>query len=119
MLMRSVLFLGVTQRRVVILYRRFGITYQFHLQGSRSSKKFKNFLTLEDRTGTLSRNVDKGLPLDAAQHPRRVKILQKKVTVIGLVDLNNVRIISLDKSIVTAVTRLRIYTRKYSLFCKQ
>jgi hypothetical protein len=42
------LFWGVMQRRVLILYRR--------------------FLTVEDGTDTLSRNVivGKGLPLDAA-----------------------------------------------------
>jgi hypothetical protein len=33
---RSALFWGVTQRRVVILYRRFGTTCRSHLQGSRS-----------------------------------------------------------------------------------
>jgi len=32
--LRSVLFWDVTQRRVVIPYRRFGTAYQFHLQGS-------------------------------------------------------------------------------------
>jgi hypothetical protein len=31
--LRSALFCGITQRRVVILYRRFGTTYQSHLQG--------------------------------------------------------------------------------------
>jgi hypothetical protein len=30
-LMRSVLFWGITQRRVVIVYRRFGTTYRSHL----------------------------------------------------------------------------------------
>jgi hypothetical protein len=34
MLMRSSLFWDITQRRVVILYRRFGKTYRSHLQGS-------------------------------------------------------------------------------------
>jgi hypothetical protein len=36
MLMRSALFCDITQRRVVILYRRFGTTYRSHLQRSRS-----------------------------------------------------------------------------------
>jgi len=31
--MRSALFRDVTQRRVVIPYRRFGTTYRFHRQG--------------------------------------------------------------------------------------
>jgi hypothetical protein len=34
--MRSAIFWDVTQRWVVVLYRRFGTTYRFHLQGSRS-----------------------------------------------------------------------------------
>jgi hypothetical protein len=36
MLIRSALFWGITQRRAVILYRRFGTTYRSYLQGSRS-----------------------------------------------------------------------------------
>jgi hypothetical protein len=35
---------------------------------------FLDFLTLEDGTDTLSRNVGKGLPLDAALYPRRAQI---------------------------------------------
>jgi hypothetical protein len=34
-----------------------------------------DFLTLEDGTDTLGRNVGKGLPLDAAEQPRRAHIL--------------------------------------------
>jgi hypothetical protein len=34
--LRSALFWNITQRRVVIIYRRFGTTYLSHLQGSRS-----------------------------------------------------------------------------------
>jgi hypothetical protein len=34
--MRSAFFWDITQRRVVLLYRRFGTTYRFHLQGSRN-----------------------------------------------------------------------------------
>jgi hypothetical protein len=68
---RCVLFSGITQRLIVILYRRFGAAYRSHLQGSgsprRSKKKlFLDFLTLEDGTDMLSRNVGKGLPLNAA-----------------------------------------------------
>jgi hypothetical protein len=33
-----------------------------------------DFLTLEDGTDTFPRNVDKGLPLDAALCPRRAQI---------------------------------------------
>jgi hypothetical protein len=73
--LRTALFWGVTQRRVVILYRRFGTTYQSHLQGSRSQRRklVLEFLTLENGTDTLSRNVGKGLPLDVALYPRRVQ----------------------------------------------
>jgi hypothetical protein len=35
---RSALFWDITQRRVVILYQRFGTTYRSHLQGSRSPR---------------------------------------------------------------------------------
>jgi hypothetical protein len=34
--LRSALLCDITERRVVILYRRFGTTYRSHLQGSRS-----------------------------------------------------------------------------------
>jgi hypothetical protein len=39
MLMMSPLLWGITQRRVVFLYRRFGTTYRSHLQGQRSSRR--------------------------------------------------------------------------------
>jgi hypothetical protein len=37
--MRSTLFWDITQRRVEILYRRFGTTYRSHLQGSRCPRR--------------------------------------------------------------------------------
>jgi hypothetical protein len=52
--------LGYYAALVVVLYRRFGTTYRFLLQGSRIKK------TLEDGTDSLSRNVDKELALNAA-----------------------------------------------------
>jgi hypothetical protein len=48
MLIRSALFWDITRRRVVIVYRRFGL------------------LTREDGTDTLSRKVGEQLPHDAA-----------------------------------------------------
>jgi hypothetical protein len=54
MLVRCALFWVITRRLVVIVY--FGL------------------LTLEDGTDTLSRNVGKQLPHDAAYYPRRVHI---------------------------------------------
>ena len=55
----------ITQEIVVIPYRRFGITYRSNLQG-RGFLKGPGFLTLEDGTDGLSRNVGKELPLLAA-----------------------------------------------------
>jgi len=57
---RTALFWVITQRVVVISYRRFGTTYQSHPQGSRGP------LNPEDGTDKLSRNVGKKLPLLAA-----------------------------------------------------
>jgi hypothetical protein len=66
----SALLRDITQRRVVSLYRRFGTTYRSYLERSRSPRikeeeGKKDFLILEDGTDTLSRNVGKGLQLDA------------------------------------------------------
>jgi hypothetical protein len=84
---RSALFWDITQRRVVILYRRFGTTYMFHLQGSRSllgplswdryvvpKHRYRIttlrcvicFLALQDETDRLSRNIGTELPLYVA-----------------------------------------------------
>jgi hypothetical protein len=38
--------------------------------------RFLDILTLDDGTDTLSRNVGKGLPLDAALYPRRAQMLR-------------------------------------------
>jgi hypothetical protein len=73
--MISALFWDITQRLVVFLYGRFGITYKSHLQGSRGPQPIgpifkdqdvQDFLTLEDGTNKLSRNVGTELPLNAA-----------------------------------------------------
>jgi hypothetical protein len=45
MLMKSALFWDITQRRVVIVYRRFGTTYRSHLHGSRVGKQLPNDAT--------------------------------------------------------------------------
>jgi hypothetical protein len=70
---RSAFFCGITQRRVVILYRRFGDNVSVPSSRVKKSKMsnvsvpvFYDFLNLEDGTDTLSRNVGKGLPFDAA-----------------------------------------------------
>jgi hypothetical protein len=39
MLMRSALFWDITQRRVVIVYRRFRTMYQIHLQEEKKASK--------------------------------------------------------------------------------
>jgi len=57
--MTTALFRAITQRVVVIPYRRFGTTYRSDLQGS-------SFLIPEDGTDSLFRNSGKKLPLLAA-----------------------------------------------------
>jgi len=68
--LKSALFWDITQYRVVIPYRLFGTTYRSHLQVSRNPRRNSDFLlgflTLEDGTNMLSRNVGKELPLHAA-----------------------------------------------------
>jgi hypothetical protein len=54
--MRSALFWNITQRGVVIMYQSFGTTNQSKM----------DFLTLEDWTDRLSRNVGTEPPLYAA-----------------------------------------------------
>jgi hypothetical protein len=49
---------------VVVLYRHIETTYQSHLQ-FKKSKNFLDFLTLEDGTNKLSRNIGTELPLSA------------------------------------------------------
>ena len=61
---RSALSWDITQRIVVIPYRRFGTTYRSHLQGS-INWRF-GFLTLEDGTDRSYRTVGKELPLHAS-----------------------------------------------------
>jgi hypothetical protein len=53
MLMRSVLFWALTQRRVVILYRRFGTTYRSHLKGSRSPMKLLRWTSWPLKIGPI------------------------------------------------------------------
>jgi hypothetical protein len=57
--MISALVLDIMRCRFLILYRRFGATCQSHLQDPRSPRKifFLDFLTFEDRSDGLSRNV--------------------------------------------------------------
>jgi hypothetical protein len=61
--MRPALFWDVTQRRVVILYRRFGTIYWFYLQGWGGRR---DVLILEDGPDRLSWNVGTELSLCAA-----------------------------------------------------
>jgi hypothetical protein len=56
---------------VVVLYRRFRTTYLYHIQESKSARRktfFLQFLTLEDWTDSLSRNVDTEPPLTALRN---------------------------------------------------
>jgi hypothetical protein len=59
--LRTALFWAITPRVVVITYRRFGTTYKSHLKGP----GIPGFLTLEDGTSRLSRNVGKEFRLHA------------------------------------------------------
>jgi hypothetical protein len=74
---KSAVFWGITWRRVVIVYRRFGTTYGSHPHGSRvrvgkkaykvdSGKYGGVAMSREDGTDTLCRNVGKQLPHDDA-----------------------------------------------------
>ena len=73
----STLFWKTAQRIVIIPCRRFGTTYRSHLQGPRSQRRkpfFFYFLTFEDGTDRLSRNVGKELSLYVTQFPTRAQI---------------------------------------------
>jgi hypothetical protein len=62
--MRSVLFWETAQRIVIIPYRRFGTIHRSQLRKSRNQRRkplSSDFLTLEDKTDRLSRNVGKEL----------------------------------------------------------
>jgi hypothetical protein len=52
-MLRSAFLWDITQRRMVILYQRFGTTYRSHLQGSRSPRRRNlDFFTLGNGTDT-------------------------------------------------------------------
>jgi len=40
----SLLFWDVTQRRLIVTYRRFGTVYRSHLQGPSSQRTWLNFM---------------------------------------------------------------------------
>ena len=62
MYMRSALFWDITQRRLVILYQRFGTTYRSHLQGQEVQKdNFLDFLTFEGCPETSLQNYQSTL----------------------------------------------------------
>jgi hypothetical protein len=54
-------------------------TFRNNLSGPSSRVKKLDFLSLEDRTDRLSRNVGKDLPLYAAYYPRREQISKENV----------------------------------------
>lgn len=58
--------LGFMQRWLVLDYGRFGTVCHFQLQGSSIQRFFLDYLTLEDGTNSLPRNVGKQLPTYAA-----------------------------------------------------
>ena len=67
----------ITQRIVVIPYRRFGTTYRSHHPGSRILLSIcrgqESCVILEDGTDSLYRGVCKGLPLYSASYHRRAQ----------------------------------------------
>ena len=79
--MSSALFWDVNRRIAVIPYRR--ISENLPVASSRFME-CKNFLTLEDGTGKLSRNVGQDLALCAASCSRGAQISLKMVTVLKL-----------------------------------
>ena len=68
---------NITQRILVIHWRRFGTIYRSHHRGSRILLPIcggqESCLTLEYATDSLSRGVCKELPLYAASYPRRAQ----------------------------------------------
>jgi hypothetical protein len=71
MLMRSTLFWDITQRRVVILYRRFGTIIGPIVKGQEVQ---------EDGADGLFRNVGKGLPLTLRNIPEERRCQKKSET---------------------------------------
>jgi hypothetical protein len=81
--MRSALFWGITQRRMVILCRRFGTRYRSHLQGSRSwllkmgptrcpETSAKDYhLTLRNAAEERTSHAGTCLPIHKNSHPKR------------------------------------------------
>jgi hypothetical protein len=60
-------FLGINQRLLAVMYRRFGKAYRSHLQGSSISKEFfLACLTLAEGTDKMSRKVGNYIPLKKA-----------------------------------------------------
>jgi hypothetical protein len=51
--LRSALFLDLTQRRVVILYRAFGTIFPSHLQGSRSPRRKETWISWPLKMGPI------------------------------------------------------------------
>ena len=61
----SSLFWDVKRRKLLVVYRRFRTTYRFHLLRRGTVSIFKQYLTLEDGTYRLSRNVGNEVPTHA------------------------------------------------------
>ena len=62
---------AITQRVMVILYRRLGTTLR---APSSQGQQFKGFLIFEDRTARLPRNVSKEFPLHVTQGIGRARL---------------------------------------------
>jgi len=64
--MRSSLFWDVTQRRLVVIYRRFGTTCRSQLKELNFKGQTVDYLTLGDETERLSRDACIELPVYTA-----------------------------------------------------
>jgi hypothetical protein len=82
-LMRSAIFWGITQRRMVIFYRRFGTPYGSHLQGS--SVQRQSFTNVSgQRMGPAFKGLaSKGNPLSTFRDNVRVPSSRDKKTFEG------------------------------------
>jgi hypothetical protein len=67
MLMRTELFWGITQRQVVIFYRRFGTTSIASSRVKKSKESNFDFLTLENGAETSEKDYDSTLGCTAEQ----------------------------------------------------
>jgi hypothetical protein len=77
--MRTAFFWDVTQRRVVILHRRFGTTYRFYLQGSTSPLRMGPIRGPETSV-RISRSTLRNTSDERRSHNFRVFVTERAVS---------------------------------------